>query len=375
MRLFVKITFIVFLSIGFIVTLQSCKGRPMFPVLTTINVTVITQTSAVSGGNVTDDGGVEVTAHGVCWAATQNPTTASGKTNDGTGTGFFTSSITGLSANTKYYVRAYATNSVGTSYGNEVSFTTNPIILATLTTTTISSITSSSAISGGNITADGGGAVTARGVCWKTSTNPTTYNNKTTDASGIGSFVSNITNLLPATIYYVKAYATNSAGTTYGNEVNFKTLPVIPIVTTALITGITINSAISGGNITSDGGGAITASGVCWSTAQNPTTTDSKTTDGSGTGSFTSNITDLSANTLYYVRAYATNSAGTAYGNQRSFQTLPASGALILYPILPYGSVSYIDCNIVSLRLAASCFSGLAQVFLDPKLYFTGQAT
>lgn len=326
MKLFLKLTFVVFITIGFIAILQSCKGRPMFPVVATVNVTGITQTTAISGGNVTDDGGVEVTAHGVCWGASQNPTTASSTTIDGTGTGSFTSIITGLTADNKYYVRAYATNSVGTSYGNEVTFNTNPIIPATLTTTTVSTITSSSAISGGNITADGGGAITARGVCWKTSTNPTTDNNKTTDSSGIGSFVSNMTKLLPATLYYVKAYATNIAGTSYGNEVNFKTLPVIPIITTAVITGITFNSAISGGNITSDGGGAITASGVCWSTAQNPTTADSKTTDGSATGSFTSNIINLTAITVYYIRAYATNSAGTAYGNQRSFLTDPSGG-------------------------------------------------
>ena len=93
----------------------------------------------------------------------------------------------------------------------------------------------------------------------------------------------------------------------------------LTIVTTTEVTDITAISAISGGNITSDGGSAITARGVCWSTNPNPTIEDNKTTDGTGVGSFTSNITGLVGNTTYYVRAYATNKAGTSYGISKSF--------------------------------------------------------
>lgn len=92
--------------------------------LTTNAATSITQTSAVSGGNITDDGGASITARGVCWSTSHNPTTTNDKTNDGTGNGSFVSNIIGLTTNTTYYVRAYATNSAGTAYGNEVSFTT-----------------------------------------------------------------------------------------------------------------------------------------------------------------------------------------------------------------------------------------------------------
>ncbi|MFC2157746.1 SBBP repeat-containing protein [Acidobacteriota bacterium] len=94
------------------------------PTVTTAAVSNITTTSASSGGNVTSSGGTPVTSRGVCWSTSVNPTTADSKTSDGTGTGTFTSSITGLSPGITYYVRAYATNSGGTSYGNEVSFTT-----------------------------------------------------------------------------------------------------------------------------------------------------------------------------------------------------------------------------------------------------------
>ena len=96
-----------------------------------------------------------------------------------------------------------------------------------------------------------------------------------------------------------------------------------PTVTTAAISNIDKNTATGGGNVTADGGATVTARGICWSTAQNPTINDSHTTDGTGTGSFTSSMTSLEANTTYYVRAYATNSAGTAYGEQVSFTTLP----------------------------------------------------
>ncbi len=97
--------------------------------------------------------------------------------------------------------------------------------------------------------------------------------------------------------------------------------PVLSTLSTAAVTDVSSNSAVSGGNITSDGGSSITACGVCWSTNQLPTIADNKTASGTCTGSFVSSITDLSANTTYYVRAYATNGAGTAYGNVISFAT------------------------------------------------------
>jgi hypothetical protein len=296
------------------------------PVVTTAAITSITQTTAIGGGNVTSDGGATVTARGVCWSTSANPTTASSHTTNGGGTGSFTSNLTGLNANTLYYVRAYATNSVGTSYGNQVTFTTLPCTPPAVTTTAVSNITQTTATGGGNVTSDGGATVTARGVCWSTTANPTTTGSHTTDGSGTGSFTSNLTGLTANTLYYVRAYATNSAGTSYGNQVTFTTLAFsLPTVTTTAVTNIALYAATSGGNVTSGGGTNVTARGVCWSTSANPTTAGSHTTDGSGTGSFTSNLTGLTPNTLYYVRAYATNSAGTSYGNQVSFTTLPLS--------------------------------------------------
>lgn len=101
----------------------------------------------------------------------------------------------------------------------------------------------------------------------------------------------------------------------------------IPVLTTTQVYGITSLSATSGGNITSDGGAAVTARGVCWSTNSNPTINDNTTADGSSIGSFTSSITGLTENTTYHVRAYATNNEGTGYGNDVAFTTLSSSGS------------------------------------------------
>ncbi len=321
-----KIPVIVIILVSSVLCLTSCKKKPTPPVVTTTIVTGITQISAVSGGNVTNDGGASVTSRGICWGITQNPTTAGNKTNDGTGPGTFASNLTGLTANTIYYVRAYATNSAGTGYGNQVTFTSGQIVLATLTTTAVSSVTITSAVSGGNITSDGGGAISVRGICWATTTNPTISNSKTTDGSGTGTFTSNLTGLTANTVYYVRAYATNTTGIAYGNQVSFTSGKIVlASLTTTSVSSITTTSAISGGNITYDGGGAISARGVCWATTTNPTISNSKTTDGIGTGSFVSSITGLLAGTNYYIRSYATNSAGTAYGNEISFSTQAAN--------------------------------------------------
>jgi len=497
--------------------------------VTTGQVLNITTTTATCAGNVTGDGGAAVTARGLCWSTSENPTTENSKTTDGTGVGTYTSNITDLSPNTTYYVRAYATNSLGTAYGEQRTFTTKQTT-PSVTTGYVTDLTTIKAYCSGNVTSEGGSSVTARGVCWNTSENPTTSNFKTTDGTGVGTYTSTITGLSPNSTYYVRAYATNSEGTAYGEQKTFSTLRDTPIeygsltdsrnnkvyktvtigdqvwmaenlaylpsvvgpateshtdpyyyvydydgtdldaatatenyqtygalynwpaamvacpegwhlpsddewtellnylggeevasdkmrevgsshwpyiaefsnndlatngsgftalpggnrsvlfdgsfldlgkyaqfwtstvapgswpwyvrlsnsdiyrnhysgnyagfsvrcvrndilltVTTGQVTDVTATSAICSGSVTSDGDQNVTSRGVCWSTSENPTTSNSKTTDGTGVGDFTSNLTGLSPNTTYYVSAYATNSEGTAYGEQKSFTTL-----------------------------------------------------
>ncbi|MBI9068206.1 MAG: carboxypeptidase regulatory-like domain-containing protein, partial [Salinivirgaceae bacterium] len=341
------------------------------PTLTTNVISEITDVSAVCGGNISTNGGATITERGVCWSTTEEPTNTDSHTSDGIGTGSFTSNITGLMASTKYYVRAFATNdegktvyekavtinnsqlyktqrkevlsksenksptlAAGTGYGNQVEFTTLVSInVPTVTTNQITAITDNSAFCGGNVVDDGGATVAARGVCWSEYENPTITDEHTSNGTGLGSYTSSLTELTPGKTYYVRAYATNSngkttyskstkaVGTGYGNQRNFTTQTVLPSLTTTEATSITDNSAISGGNISNDGGATVTARGVCYSTSPNPTITDAHTSDGTGTGSFTSPLSDLTFLTVYYVRAYATNSTGTAYGEQISFTT------------------------------------------------------
>jgi uncharacterized protein (TIGR02145 family) len=154
-------------------------------------------------------------------------------------------SDSGLTPSTTYTYRVYAFNAVGNSltYTNEVTLTTSALLaLPTLTTTAASSITQTAASSGGNISNDGGAAIIARGVCWSTSANPTiALTTKTSDGTGIGAFTSNITGLSANTTYYVRAYAINSQGTAYGNEVSFITLQNAIV---ALLPNVTIGNQI-----------------------------------------------------------------------------------------------------------------------------------
>jgi uncharacterized protein (TIGR02145 family) len=193
-----------------------------------------------------------------------------------------------------------------------------------VTTGDITNIQTTTASCSGEVTKDGNAAVTARGICWSTSQNPTIENSKTSNGTGTGTFTGDLTGLAANTSYYVRAYATNSEGTAYGVEKAFTTLTEGAefSVTTGAVTNITTNSASCSGNVTADDDASVTARGLCWSTSQNPTTADSKTSNGTGTGTFSAGLTGLSPNTTYYVRAYATRSEGTTYGEQRLFQTL-----------------------------------------------------
>ena len=305
------------------------------PTVTTADILSITGTSASSGGNVEASGGSAVTARGVCWSTGTNPTTANSKTVDGAGTGLFTSSITSLAKGTTYYLRAYATNTAGTSFGQEKNFTT--LIEPTVTTADITSITATTAISGGEVIFEGNTNVTERGICYSTSQNPTTANPKMSSGTGSGVFTSNITSLNPNTTYYVRAFAVNSIGTSYGIQKSFTTGVTLPAIITNYISYIEGNSCQVGGTITSDGGALVIARGVCWSLYHNPTLNNEQTYDGTGIGSFMSTITGLSLNTTYYVRAYASNSVGTVYGNEISISpaitTLGANyqGGIVFY--------------------------------------------
>ena len=317
--------------------------------VTTSEPMLVTAISAMGGGEVTVNDGTYIIVKGLCWAAHENPTTNDDFYQEAeSGVGSFGISMTDLNISTTYYVRAYAVTADGTTYGDQKTFTTRDGI-PTLMTAEVTDITGATATCGGDITDNGGLNVTARGVCWSTSPNPTVANSHTTNGNGNGSFSSSITGLNVSTTYYVRAYATTSAGTGYGEEKTFTTRDGIPTLTTAEVTNIGSSWAYSGGNITDNGGLNVTTRGVCWSTSPSPTVIDQHTTDGAGTGNFSSTLTGLTPNTTYYVRAYATNSYVTVYGNQQSFTTESGGSG---------GDHAYIDLGLPSGLLWATCNVG-----------------
>ncbi len=195
-------------------------------------------------------------------------------------------------------------------------FSNNPAI----TTTAATAITTTSATLNGLINPNGYSS--DYHFEWGTTTG---YGNNTTTANA-GSGTSNvavnapISGLTPGTTYHFRLVGVNIEGTTNGNDM--MVTPGAAVVTTTAASAIGLTSATSGGNVVADGGSSVTARGVCWSITANPTTAGSHTTDGAGLGTFSSSITGLTSSTLYHVRAYATNSAGTFYGDDLTFTTL-----------------------------------------------------
>lgn len=291
---------------------------PEVPVVWTGDVTNVSAVSAHCSGGVVDGGKSSVTARGLCWSTNQYPTISNSHTVNGSGLGSFQGEITGLNVGTVYYVRAYATNGVGTGYGEMKSFISLGG-LPVVTTSNVSGVQPTTAVCGGSVQDDGGFSITARGVCWSTAMQPTVSNAHTANGTGLGNFISNITGLQTNTTYYVRAYATNVNGTTYGEQRSFTTTSGLPSVTTAQVTNIHNGNASCGGTVTADGGFSVTARGVCYSTTPGPTLASPHTSDGAGLGSFVSQLTGLNSGITYYVRAYATNGVGTVYGEERTF--------------------------------------------------------
>lgn len=293
------------------------------PEIVTEECTDITESSAVLTCKLTNQGSTSVEYGFYYSEAPNNTPTAKDKTifRNNQSSKWFTYTLTGLKENTTYYVRAYARNRVGEAQGKIVQFTTLSKKLPTMGSTSVTNVTTNSATLSGNIASAGTGTVKERGFCLSTTKTPTIADSCIVVGSGIGSFNYTLTELEDGITFYVRAYATSEVGTAYGETMSFTTASEqLPIVVTKSVTEITPWYATLNGELESEGTSSVTEMGFCYSaTTQTPTLLDEYVkVNGS---SFASVITTLSEGTTYYVRAYATNSKGTAYGETVSFKT------------------------------------------------------
>lgn len=193
----------------------------------------------------------------------------------------------------------------------------------TVETAELLELTSNSAKVVGFVVAQGSG-FTERGIAYNTEPNPTVDHSKVIYQGDLerATFNVTLTGLARVTKYYARAYGISESGVVYGKQFEFTTLAEMPTVTTADVTDVTGTTAQAGGEVTDDGGADVIERGVVYSTTPNPTVANNKVVSGEGVGTFDSSITGLQGLTTYYVRAFATNSVGTVYGEQMQFTTL-----------------------------------------------------
>lgn len=305
----------------------AAKAKPQ------VNMTAIENVSS-SGASLraalVSTGSSRVTHHGFVWATESGPTVAAnGKCDlgDAREAYDFSYQLSNLQAGTTYYVRAYAENDEGISYSTEHKFTTERAATAPVVETgEVTNVKSQQAEAAGNLIDPGvTSGVTAHGHVWSTQPAPTINDQKSDLGAKTtkGTFKSTLTALEPHTKYYVRAYARNQYGISYGEDVQFTTAYGDVTLTTTTPTNITQHSATAGGSITAFGGNTIEERGICWGRQADPTRTQNHVKAEGSDDSFTAQLTELEENTTYHVRAYVITSTGaTFYGQDVTFQTL-----------------------------------------------------
>lgn len=297
------------------------------PTVTTQDAYDIWYTAVSLGGIIENDGGKEITECGIYYSLAPNPVVTGTKVPAELSPYYFMAYIENLQAKTLYHFCAYAVNSEGIGYGEEKTFTTKAYVLPTVTTGEDPTAEVSTAICCGQVSYDSQEKpITEFGICYSSSNqNPTISDNKVAnDQYNYQSYCCVLKELQPGTTYYVRAYATTDVGTGYGKTVAIETeASAVPTLSTGKVTNITPASASCSGNVISQGNSPVLERGICYSTSTNPTINDNVIAKGNGIGTFAVNMTGLTHETTYYVRAYAKNNQGVGYGNEVSFTTEP----------------------------------------------------
>ena len=313
-------------------------GLPTVPSVETGSVDDITSTTAKARGTVSSLGNVEkVTAYGHVWGLSPNPSLSSnaGMTNKGEtlNTLSYESSLTSLQVNTTYYVRAYATNSKGTSYGEEVSFTTEKGDASVVTSDAVEIIHNAATV-GGSITSDGGNTIVEAGVCYGVSSSLSISGDHIVATLNGNAFSGRLTGLSTETNYYIKAYVkTDNGKVFYGNNKQFTTTKEVklPTLGAVSVTNIKTDGATLSSRVSNNGNSPILENGFCWSEYGTPTVDNDKVSCDVATN-FGTTITGLTDGTTYHVRAWARNAMGTAYSDEVTFKTVAITAPELSVP-------------------------------------------
>ncbi len=327
----VRILNIITVVLGLLFLFAACekeKGVSLEKQMNTWQVRNITSTSAELSGIVVADGTTDATGYkelGVCWSKNAEPTVADAKASvTKRDKSVYWVKAENLEHLTKYYARAYAISTDGaTSYGKETNFTTLANV-PYLSLSAAANIEGKSVEITYNLTSDGKAEVTEKGICWSKQQNPTVDDNVIkSDNQEIGELSLSMENLDGNTTYYVRAYAKNSVGVGYSEEINFTTKKASPTLTTDSITDATTTTLMVYGTVLVDGGSEVTARGFCWSKSASPDINGDKVVFSTAElGSYSAKLENLDPGTAYHVRAYATNAEGTEYGKELVMKTV-----------------------------------------------------
>lgn len=299
------------------------------PTVKTGEATGVELYEVVLNGEIISDGGASVTECGFYFGNSVNPTQKYPVIN--VENGLMSRAMTELSEGTTYYYLAYAINAKGESRGDEKSFTTVPITVPEVTTHEVTNVTETTAKVAGRLNSTGRSSKLTVGFVYDTADGAELGKclGFTADTASVTTtaFEKTISGLNKGTMYYVRAYATNEKGTVYGDAMEFTTIgPTLPKVETNAVSNVTTTTVRFNGKISSIGERVtgIEDYGFVWSTTSEPNLdTGEKTSNGPRTNTTTyyNDVTGLNDGTTYYVRAYATNEKGTAYGSEVKFTT------------------------------------------------------
>lgn len=310
-------------------TVQSNPAVVGYPIVS--NVTV--NSASVSAPIDKNEGG-EITACGFYYSTVHDtPDSQDVQVSSSTTGNAATAHLTGLEEGQTYYIRAYAVNEAGMSYGDVAVFRTVAVTLPVVKMNEITNVTPSSAKLYGTVTSAGSGIIRRKGFCWSnTQTSPLLGQDASCEVStGEDVYSYALTGLSGKTKYYVRAYAENEKGISYSETAEFQTgsAAVIPTLSGTTVSEIGETSAKAVATVVSDGGISVSAKGFCYSSTNNQPTLEAGIvfSDASTGGSITGVLKDLEPNAKYYIRAYATNGEGTAYGVVNEFSTQKESSS------------------------------------------------